>query len=305
MGLLFEVFDLDCDNCLQWEQLQGMFIALSQMKVVFEDADLCLDELVFRQELAIQEGFRNYERVRWQMQRMAGQAQVDSEVVNLHEIWDALQTQQAELRLLLPGYCRISWVSQPATGTPQEAASQAHSQARKNVRSRGDFAGVVHGQLRRSKEQGTLRHNNWHNTSTIVGATELATDSAYFRRTTENKFREFIRSAAGWSPGNLTAAAGGASSSQGFDCASPALRSQSAGTLVREVTLLPAGYTKERNELARSQPFGGLAWGNSKAPLPDISMSRLAGEVDAAASFDTHKWGSDAAARIQLFSATR
>lgn len=132
LGLLFNVFDSDYDMVLDYNQIRELFIRICLVKPLFEGNAIVKQEggVAFQEQLSEQEGLRNYECVRWRLQRGGNK----EDAVNWQELWAAIEDQPDVVTSLMPAVPLIRWAldaiavqiqdTLPRSVTPQRTQRQ-------------------------------------------------------------------------------------------------------------------------------------------------------------------------------------
>lgn len=107
LELLFNVFDTDEDTVLEYHQIKDLFVRICKIKPLFEGSPILKEEggIAFQEELSEQEGLRNYECVRWRLQRGGN----NDDAVHWHELWAAMEDQPDVITSLIPAVPLIRW----------------------------------------------------------------------------------------------------------------------------------------------------------------------------------------------------
>lgn len=107
--MMFEMFDRDYDGCLSYSQIWEMVQCICQQHIIAQGGAGASGDLAFLDALSMQEGLRNYERLRWYLERTG---RIDGGVVSLKELAAALVHLGDVLFELIPGARSMRWVIQ-------------------------------------------------------------------------------------------------------------------------------------------------------------------------------------------------
>jgi len=109
VALLFEAYDSDEDGCLHYGQILALFQNICAQKPVADENTRGAKDFTFQEELALQEGMRYYERVRWCLQRDCHV--VEGDLVAVREFWQVLQRLKQVLDEILPSMVKMRWLA--------------------------------------------------------------------------------------------------------------------------------------------------------------------------------------------------
>jgi Ca2+-binding EF-hand superfamily protein len=287
--LLFEVFDIDCDGCLQPHQIKMMFTTLSLMNLALQEVR---DEenFPFTYELAVQDGVRTSEKTCWQL-RSEGRKVDAGTVVSFPELWAALQhLPEEELQGMLPGVPRIRWLGEEGDVTMPTTPRSPQSPHNRS-RSQFGFGGEL------TMLPSSVEQNGWARkfpAGPREPSAELeAADAELFRHATIVRFRQALQGPAAKSMQ--------ASASDGFIEAKKdglrrrSLRPEVGGALELEP---PPGEEKLPGMSLMREPRGSPKGGQAAAASKDSHMWEAI-----LAPMDGHTWGAKAADRFRLFAA--
>eukprot|EP00928_Gymnodinium_smaydae_P062271 TRINITY_DN46179_c0_g1_i1.p1 TRINITY_DN46179_c0_g1~~TRINITY_DN46179_c0_g1_i1.p1 ORF type:complete len:762 (+),score=123.49 TRINITY_DN46179_c0_g1_i1:194-2287(+) len=136
--LLFEVFDVDYDGCLLWDQLLQLFCCLCRQRPVAEESAVAVSDIAFQQDLSAQEGLHAYECTRWHIQRGTN---LEGDIVTLRELWVAFSKQTDLMASIFPSAVNIAaWILER---TPEEPPDECDSAANAGLGTSAPSAGLA------------------------------------------------------------------------------------------------------------------------------------------------------------------